>query len=125
MNIPNELKYTEDHEWIRVDGDIATIGVSEFASNELGDVVYVEFQESDEDVESGDAIGSIEAVKTVSDMFAPVAGTVIEFNEELGDAPETINEDPYGKGWIAKIKIKDHEDIKKLMDADAYKAHIG
>jgi glycine cleavage system H protein len=124
MNIPNELKYTEDHEWIRVEGDVAVVGITEFASGELGDVVFVEV-ETDNEYEKGETFGSIEAVKTVSDMFMPVGGEVIEFNEKLEDAPETINSDPYGEGWIAKIKMSDASEVEEMLDAEAYKAQIG
>ena len=123
MNIPKELKYTKDHEWVRVEADVAVIGVTEFASGELGDVVFVEVN-TDEEVEQHETFGSIEAVKTVSDMFAPVGGTVIEFNEVLEDAPETINEDPYGNGWIAKIRMNATSQLDSLMDATAYEEHI-
>ena len=102
MNFPEELKYTEDHEWVRVDGDIAIIGVTEFAQSELGDIVYVEIETVGDEINAGDVFGTVEAVKTVSDLFMPIDGTVLEFNEELENAPELVNEDPYGKGWMIK-----------------------
>jgi len=121
MNIPEELKYTKDHEWIRVEGDIAVVGITEFASQELGDIVFVEVETIEEDLDQEETFGSIEAVKTVSDMFMPVAGNVVEFNELLEDAPETINKDPYGEGWIIKVKMSDASQLDSLLDASAYK----
>lgn len=121
MNIPEELKYTKDHEWIRVEGDIAVVGITEFASQELGDIVFVEVETVEEDLDQEETFGSIEAVKTVSDMFMPVAGNVAEFNELLEDAPETINKDPYGEGWIIKVKMSDASQLDSLLDASAYK----
>jgi len=121
MNIPEELKYTKDHEWVKVEGDIATIGITDFASKELGDIVFVEVETIDEDLDAEDTFGSIEAVKTVSDMFMPISGTVIEFNETLEDAPETINNDPYGEGWIIKVNLRDASELENLLDASAYK----
>ena len=124
MNLPSELKYTKDHEWIKIEGDIATVGITEFAQGELGDIVYVDVDTLDDTVEEGDVFGSVEAVKTVSDLFMPLTGEVIEFNEELEDEPEFVNSDPYGKGWMIKIKIADSSQIKDLLDAAAYKELI-
>jgi len=121
MNIPEELKYTKDHEWVRVEGDVAVIGITDFASKELGDVVFVEVETEGEDLAKEDTFGSVEAVKTVSDMFMPVSGNVVEFNEMLEDAPETINSDPYGEGWIIKVKMSDPSELESLLDANAYK----
>ncbi len=120
MNIPDNLKYTQDHEWVLVDGDTATIGVTDFAQSELGDIVYVDVDTLDETLEKEEVFGSIEAVKTVSDLLIPIAGEVIEFNEGLEDAPENINSDPYGDGWIVKIKISDSKELDSLLDAKAY-----
>lgn len=125
MNIPSELKYTKDHEWIKIDGDIATIGITDFAQNELGDIVYVDIDTLDETVEIEAVFGTVEAVKTVSDLFMPLSGEVIEFNETLEDTPENVNSDPYGAGWMIKIKISDTSQIEKLLNAEAYKKIIG
>lgn len=125
MNIPEELKYTKDHEWIKVDGDIATIGVTDFAQNELGDIVYVDVDTLDETLALEEVFGSVEAVKTVSDLFMPLSGEVIEFNEGLEDAPETVNSDPYGDGWMIKIKMDDSSQLDNLLDAKAYQELIG
>lgn len=125
MNIPEELKYTEDHEWIKIDNDIATIGITFFAQNELGDIVYIDVDTVDETLEIEEVFGSVEAVKTVSDLFMPLSGEVIEFNETLEDAPETVNTDPYGNGWMVKIKISDISQLNNLLDAKAYKELIG
>jgi glycine cleavage system H protein len=122
MNIPSDLKYTKDHEWIRVNGNEATIGITEFAQKELGDIVFVEVETLDENLEEGETFGTIEAVKTVSDLFMPIEGTVVEFNEDLADTPEIINKDPYGEGWIIKITIKNISEIENLLDAAAYTA---
>lgn len=124
MNIPDNLKYTKDHEWIKVDGDEALIGITEFAQKELGDIVFIEVETEGEKLESGDAFGTIEAVKTVSDMFMPVKGEVVEFNTELESNPEIVNKDPYGEGWIIKIKISDAAELDELLTADAYKEII-
>jgi glycine cleavage system H protein len=124
MNIPTNLRYTEDHEWIIVEGEIATVGITDFAQKELGDIVFIEVETLDESLAAEETFGTIEAVKTVSDMFMPVAGTVIEFNELLSDSPETVNKDPYGEGWIIKIKMDNPADVDHLLDADAYKALI-
>ncbi len=120
MNIPSELKYTKDHEWIKVEGETATIGITDFAQGELGDIVYVDVDTLDDTVEKDEVFGSVEAVKTVSDLFMPLTGEVIEFNEELEDEPELVNSDPYGKGWMIKVAIADASQIAELLDADAY-----
>ena len=124
MNTPSELKYTKDHEWIKVEGDTATIGITDYAQGELGDIVFVDVDTVDEDLNEGDVFGSVEAVKTVSDLYLPVAGTVLEVNADLEDQPELLNTDPYGKGWIIKVKIEDEAQLDGLLSADAYKASI-
>lgn len=124
MNIPSELKYTKDHEWVKVENGVATIGITDFAQGELGDIVYVDVDTLDDTVEEGDVFGSVEAVKTVSDLFMPLSGEVIEFNEALEDAPELVNTDPYGEGWMIKITISDDSQIEALLDAAAYKTLI-
>jgi len=120
MNIPAELKYTKDHEWIKIEGNIATVGVTDFAQGELGDIVYVDVDTLDDNVEEGEIFGSVEAVKTVSDLFMPLSGEVIEFNEELEDEPELVNTDPYGKGWMIKIDMSDSSQIENLLNIEAY-----
>ncbi|GAA5039642.1 glycine cleavage system H protein [Marivirga lumbricoides] len=125
MNIPENLKYTKDHEWVRIEGEEAYIGVTDFAQRELGDIVYVEVETIDETIEEGEVFGTVEAVKTVSDLFMPVTGTVLEFNEALEDSPESVNEDPYGKGWMIKIKLSDSGATGNLLSAEAYKELIG
>ena len=124
MNIPEELKFTNDHEWIKFDGDEALIGITEFAQKELGDIVFVEVETEGEELEKEESFGTIEAVKTVSDMFMPVSGEVLEFNSELEDTPELINTDPYGKGWIIKIKVSNPEEINQLLNSAQYKEII-
>lgn len=124
MKVPADLLYTDDHEWVRVEGEEAFIGITDFAQNELGDIVFVEVETLDEELDKGDTFGTIEAVKTVSDMFMPIGGTVIEVNEALEDTPEVINSDSYGDGWIIKIKIADTGELDALLDADAYKNSI-
>jgi glycine cleavage system H protein len=124
MNIPDNLKYTKDHEWIKVEGDEAVIGITEFAQKELGDIVFIEVETEGETLDAGEAFGTIEAVKTVSDMFMPVDGEVLEFNAELESNPEIVNKDPYGEGWIIRIKISDESQLDDLIDADAYKELI-
>ena len=124
MNIPDNLFYTKEHEWLKVEGYIATVGITDFAQKELGDIVFVEVETVEEDLDIEEAFGTIEAVKTVSDMFMPVSGTVTELNETLEDAPETINSDPYGDGWIIKIKMSDSSQLEGLLSADAYKELI-
>ena len=125
MNIPEELKYTKDHEWIRIDGEILTIGITDFAQSELGDIVYVEVDTLDETLEAEAIFGTVEAVKTVSDLFLPVSGEIIEFNEALEDAPEQVNEDPYWSGWMVKVRCEDLSEIESLLDALEYKTLIG
>lgn len=120
MNIPADLKYTKDHEWIRIEGNTATVGITHFAQGELGDIVYVDVDTLDDEVEKDEVFGSVEAVKTVSDLFMPLSGEVSEFNEELEDEPELVNSDPYGKGWMIKISISDESQIDDLLDAKAY-----
>ncbi len=124
MNIPKDLKYTKDHEWIKVIDDHAVVGITDFASHELGDIVFVEIETIDEQIVGEEPFGSIEAVKTVSDMLMPVSGTVLEANELLEDAPETVNNDPYGEGWIVKIKISDPAELDKLLSAAEYEKFI-
>jgi len=125
MNIPAELKYTKDHEWISIDGDVITIGITDFAQSELGDIVYVEVETVDETLEIEEVFGTVEAVKTVSDLFLPVSGEIIEFNEALEDAPESVNSDPYGDGWMIKVKCSDVSQLDALLSADDYKSIIG
>lgn len=124
MNVPESLKYTNDHEWIKIDGDIATVGITDFAQGELGDIVYVEIETEGEEIEEGEVFGTVEAVKTVSDLFMPVSGTITEVNEELENSPELVNEDPYGKGWMIKIKMSG-DTSDSLLDASAYQDVIG
>ncbi|WP_339712280.1 glycine cleavage system protein GcvH [uncultured Kriegella sp.] len=125
MNIPSELSYTEDHEWVKIEDDVATIGITDFAQGELGDVVYVEVETVDETIERGAVFGTVEAVKTVSDLFLPLSGEIIEFNEALEDEPEMVNTDPYGKGWMVKVRISEPSEIADLLSAADYKAVIG
>ena len=125
MNIPENLKYTKDHEWIKIEGDEATVGITDFAQGELGDIVYVDIESLDEHVDQNEVFGSVEAVKTVSDLFMPLSGEITTFNEVLEDAPEKVNSDPYGEGWMIKIKISDNTEIENLLDADGYKEVIG
>ncbi|MCB0460091.1 MAG: glycine cleavage system protein GcvH [Flavobacteriaceae bacterium] len=125
MNIPSDLKYTKDHEWVKIDGDTATVGITDFAQSELGDIVYVDVDTVDETVDQEQVFGTVEAVKTVSDLFMPLSGEVIEFNSALEDNPEKVNTDPYGEGWMIKIKISDSSQIESLLDADAYKEIVG
>jgi len=125
MNVPTDLKYTKDHEWIKIDGDTLTVGITDFAQGELGDIVYVEVESLDETLEADAVFGTVEAVKTVSDLFLPVAGEIIEFNESLEEEPEKVNDDPYGDGWMIKIKVSDTADLETLLSADDYKAIIG
>ena len=120
MNIPKELKYTKDHEWVRVDGDIATIGVTDFAQGELGDIVFIEIESVEETLDTEEVFGSVEAVKTVSDLFMPIAGEVIEFNEALETDPELVNNDPYGEGCMIKVKISDTSELENLLSDQAY-----
>ena len=125
MNIPESLKYTKDHEWVKVDGNIVTVGVTEFAQGELGDIVFVEIETEGEEIEQNDVFGTIEAVKTVSDLFMPVSGTISEVNGGLEDTPEVVNSDPYGKGWMVKIEMSDASQIDELLSAEDYRAVIG
>jgi glycine cleavage system H protein len=124
MNIPSELKYTKDHEWIKVEGDIATVGITDFAQGELGDIVYVEVDTLDETLDVEEVFGTVEAVKTVSDLFLPLSGEIVEFNEGLEDEPEKVNTDPYGEGWMIKVKFSDASQIDDLLSAEDYKALI-
>ncbi|MDB9873903.1 glycine cleavage system protein GcvH [Flavobacteriaceae bacterium] len=125
MNVPADLKYTKDHEWVKIDGDTVTVGITDFAQGELGDIVYVEVESLEETLEADAVFGTVEAVKTVSDLFLPVAGEIIEFNESLEEEPEKVNDDPYGDGWMIKIKVSDTADLETLLSADDYKAIIG
>ena len=125
MNIPNELKYTKDHEWISIDGEIATVGITDFAQRELGDIVYVEVETVGEILDADAVFGTVEAVKTVSDLFLPVSGEIIEFNDSLEETPEDVNSDPYCKGWMIKLKVNNPDDLNDLLDADQYKDLIG
>ena len=121
MNIPEELKYTEEHEWIRLEGNIATVGITDFAQSELGDIVYIEVDTLDSEINSNDVFGTVEAVKTVSDLFMPVTGKVIDVNSSLEDAPEVVNDDPYSQGWIIKIEVTNPADVENLMSSDNYR----
>jgi len=125
MNIPSNLKYTKDHEWVKLEGDIATIGITDFAQSELGDIVYVEVETVDETLEAEEIFGTVEAVKTVSDLFLPISGEIIEFNTSLEDEPEIVNSDPYGAGWMVKVKCSDVSQVDNLMSSEAYKELIG
>ena len=125
MNIPAELRYSKDHEWIRLEGETAYVGITDFAQHELGDIVFVDIDTVDETLEAEETFGTIEAVKTSSELLLPVAGTVVEFNEALADAPETVNNDPYGEGWIIKVQVANPADLDGLLDAEAYKELIG
>lgn len=125
MNIPSELKYTKDHEWVRIEDDIAVIGITDFAQSELGDIVYVEVETLDETLEADEIFGTVEAVKTVSDLFLPLSGEIVEFNEGLEDEPESVNSDPYGSGWMIKLKFSDASQIEGLLSAEDYKTIIG
>jgi glycine cleavage system H protein len=125
MNFPSELKYTKDHEWVKVEGNEAYIGITDFAQRELGDIVYIDINSVGTEVAKEEVFGTVEAVKTVSDLFMPVTGTVLEINAELNDAPELVNSDPYGKGWMVKVSLSDLADIDALLTADAYQALVG
>ena len=125
MNIPSELKYTKDHEWVKKDGNTVTVGITDYAQGELGDVVFVELPQVDDEVTKDDTFGSIEAVKAVADLFSPVSGKVTEINENLGDQPDVVNTDPYGQGWMVKIEMLDASEFDTLMSSDAYQTHIG
>ena len=124
MNVPAELKYTKEHEWIRVEGEEAYVGITDYAQSQLGDIVFVEVETEGDNLEAGDTFSSIEAVKTVSDLYMPISGEVLEFNSELEDQPDLVNKDPYGKGWIIKVKVEDEAQLDGLLSADAYKASI-
>jgi len=124
MNVPADLKYTKDHEWIKLDGNVATVGITDFAQNELGDVVFIEVETEGETLDKEETFGTIEAVKTVSDMFMPIGGEVVEFNTALEDNPELINTDPYNEGWIIKISVSNIDEVNELLSADNYKAQI-
>lgn len=125
METPEGLIYTEEHEWIRMEGSVAVVGVTDYAQGELGDIVFVELPETGEELESGGVFGTIEAVKTVSDLYAPISGKVVEVNHTLGDAPESVNTSPYGDGWMIKIEAADVSELDKLMDATGYRSHVG
>jgi len=125
MNIPTDLMYTSDHEWVRIEGDIAIIGITNFAQGELGEIVFVEIETEGDTLNAHEIFGTVEAVKTVSDLFMPVAGEVLEVNSSLNDAPEMVNQDPYGAGWMIKVKMTNPEDIQSLLDASAYSALLG
>lgn len=125
MNIPQDLKYTKDHEWVRIEGDVAVIGITDFAQGELGDIVFVEVETEGETLDREETFGSVEAVKTVSDLFMPVSGEVLEFNEEVESNPEIVNEDPYGKGWMVKVQVSDASELDDLLDAAAYQELVG
>ncbi len=124
MNVPENLKYTKDHEWVRVEGDVAVIGVTDYAQSQLGDIVYVEIETEGEELDKEEVFGTIEAVKTVSDLYMPVAGEVLEINENLEDAPDAVNKDPYGDGWMIKVKMSDESQLDELLSAEAYKELI-
>ncbi len=125
MNIPGELKYTKDHEWIKIDGDVATIGITDFAQSELGDIVFVEVETEGETIEKEEVFGTVEAVKTVSDLFMPISGEIIEFNQDLEDAPEKVNKDPYNDGWMIKVRIENVSDVDSLLSSEQYQELIG
>ena len=125
MNTPSNLKYTKDHEWIRLEGETAYVGITDYAQHELGDIVFVDVDTVDETLDAEETFGTVEAVKTSSELFMPVEGTVVEFNEALADAPELVNKDPYGEGWMIKVEVKNAADIEGLLDAEAYNALIG
>lgn len=125
MTVPSELKYSKEHEWVKVDGDIVTIGITDFAQSELGDIVFVELPEEGDELNSGDSFGSVESVKTVSELYAPLSGKVVEVNEELEDSPEFVNESSYDKAWMVKVELSDKAQLDELLDADAYSEMIG
>lgn len=125
MNFPENLKYTKDHEWVLIEGNTATVGITDFAQSELGDIVYVEVETVDETLDKEEVFGTVEAVKTVSDLFLPLSGTIESFNEELDQNPELVNSDPYGAGWMIKMNIDNLDEIEELLDVDAYKALVG
>lgn len=125
MNIPANLKYTKDHEWVKIDGDVATVGITDFAQKELGDIVYVEVEILDQTLDKDEVFGTVEAVKTVSDLFLPLSGEIIEFNDSLETTPEKVNTDPYGDGWMIKIKVSNDSEVSELLSSDQYKELIG
>jgi glycine cleavage system H protein len=125
MNIPANLKYTKDHEWVSIDGDVATVGITDFAQKELGDIVYVEVETLDQTLDKDAVFGTVEAVKTVSDLFLPLSGEIIEFNEDLESNPENVNSDPYGAGWMVKVKISNPSEVEELLSSEAYTSLIG
>ncbi|SIR37018.1 glycine cleavage system protein GcvH [Pontibacter lucknowensis] len=125
MNLPDNLKYTKDHEWVRIEGDVAYVGITDFAQSELGDIVYVDIDTVDKDINQNDVFGTVEAVKTVSDLFSPLSGTVLEFNEKLDGSPELVNSDPYGDGWIIKMSIDDASEVEGLLTVEGYREVIG
>ena len=125
MNLPENLKYTKDHEWVRIEGDVAIVGITDFAQSELGDIVYVDIDTVDKQISREDVFGTVEAVKTVSDLFSPLSGTVQEFNEQLENSPELVNSDPYGEGWIIKMSIDNTAEVEDLLTAAAYRELIG
>ena len=125
MSIPAELRYTKDHEWIRVEGEVVVIGITDFAQGELGDIVFVEIETEGEELDKEEVFGTVEAVKTVSDLFMPISGEVVEINEDLEDAPETVNEDPYDAGWMIRVKMADASQLDELLSADQYQDLIG
>jgi glycine cleavage system H protein len=125
MNIPANLKYTKDHEWVSIDGDVATVGITDFAQKELGDIVYVEVETLDQTLDKDEVFGTVEAVKTVSDLFLPLSGEIIEFNDDLESNPEAVNSDPYGAGWMVKVKISDASEVAQLLSSEDYAALIG
>ena len=124
MNVPKELKFTKDHEWVKVDGNIAVVGITEYAQSELGEIVFVDVQTEGEDLGKEESLGAIDAVKTVADIFMPVSGKIVEFNKELEGAPQLVNQDPYGKGWIVRVEMSDPSEVNELLDAEAYTALI-
>lgn len=125
MNIPANLKYTKDHEWVKIEGDVATVGITDFAQKELGDIVYVEVETLDQTLDKDEVFGTVEAVKTVSDLFLPLSGEIIEFNDSLETTPEKVNTDPYGDGWMIKVKISNESEVSELLSSDQYKELIG
>lgn len=125
MNTPAELKYTKDHEWLKIEGDTATVGITDFAQSELGDIVFIDVDSLEEELSEGEVFGSVEAVKTVSDLYLPVSGTVVEFNEKLEEQPELVNSDPYGEGWIIKVRLAEDADQSGLLSAEDYQALLG
>ncbi len=125
MAVPNELKYSKEHEWVKVEGNVATIGITEYAQSELGDIVFVELPETDDEINEGDTFGSVESVKTVSELYAPISGKVVEVNEELEDSPESVNESPYEKAWMVKVEVSDESQLEALLSAEKYAEMIG